>query len=155
MPVYGITIVIILITSSCKKENDPLPTSQSFVGKTYQIVSFTLNPALDLDNDGIADTDLTLLFSDCRKDDTVTFETGGKILTGFGTSKCTGDDTSDRNGGTWTYDQSRNVLKTLDKDDPTVITEWAIEASGNTLRSVEQFEAQGVTYTSTMVMKAI
>jgi hypothetical protein len=154
-PLYGLTLSFLILTASCKKDPDPNPVGPAFVDKTYRITSFTLDPALDLNNDGKPDTDLTLLFDECRKDDTVTLETGGKITTGFGATTCTGDDPADRNGGTWTYDEARKVLKTVDKDDPTEITEWVVEASGNTLRAAEEFVAQGVTYKSTLVMKAI
>ena len=146
---------LLLFTTACKKDPDPVPAGPSFVGKTYRITSFTLNPALDLDNDGKPDTDLTILFDDCRKDDTVTFLTGGKTQTGFGSKLCSDDDPNNRDGGTWTYDEGRNILKTVDKDDPTEVTEWALEGSGSTLRAVNTFDASGVTYTSTLIMKAL
>lgn len=151
----GLMLGLLLFATSCKTDPDPTPAGPSFVGKTYRIAAFTLNPALDLNGDGKPDTDLTILFDDCRKDDTVTFETGGKIKVGFGNKLCNDDDPNNRDGGTWTFDEGRKILKTVDKDDPTEITEWAIDDSGSTLRAVETFDASGVTYTSTLIMKAL
>lgn len=152
---YGLGLGLLMAVTSCKNGGDPVPAGPTFDGKTYRIVSYTLNPAADLDGDGKADTDLTILMDDCVKDNTATLETGGKVKINFGTVKCASDGPATQNGGTWSYDTTKNVLKTVDNDNPTKFTEWQVSEGGNTLRTTAQFVDDEVTYTTTMIMKTL
>ncbi|MVM31138.1 hypothetical protein GO755_13940 [Spirosoma sp. HMF4905] len=154
-PLYGLTLGLLLFTTSCKTDPDPVPSGPPFVGKTYQLDTFTLDPAIDLDGDKKPDTDLTILMASCELDNTVRFDTGGKITVGFGASKCPDDDPNDLNGGTWIYDESRSVLKITDRDDPTIQTEWEVTSAGASIKTISRFEESGVTYTGTMIWKAV
>ncbi len=152
-PLSSLALGLLLFATSCKKNADPNPLGISVSGKTYRIASFTITPGVDLDGDGKPDTDLTILMDECKLDDTVTLQAGGKISVSFGATKCPDDNSTD--GGTWTYDDTRKTLKTVDKDEPTSVTEFEVIESGNTLRAVEEFTQSGVTYRSTLLMKAI
>ncbi|MVM41675.1 hypothetical protein GO730_35075 [Spirosoma sp. HMF3257] len=151
----GLTLGLLLLTTSCKKDPDPGPAGPAFVGKTYRLDSFTLEPPIDLDGDGKADSDLTLLMESCELDNTIRFDTGGKISVGLGASKCPDDDPNDLNGGTWIYDEARSVLKITDRDDPTVQTEWEVTSAGASIKTVSRFVEGGVTYTGTMIWRTI
>ncbi len=90
-----------LILTSCKKEETPTPTplptpattkTELLTGKNWKIISWTSNPAVDWNGDGVLITDIYAQIPVCGKDNTITFNANGAELFDEGPTKCSSTD---------------------------------------------------------------
>jgi len=155
----AIVAISVLTMSGCKEQNnDVLPGdgSPAFVGKRLILSSFIMDPAVDLDGDGKPDPDLLHFLEACEKDNILIFEKGGKLSGENGLLRCDGAGAAEGNAGTWTYDESTKMLRIVDADDKTDISEWkVIESSSKILKAQVEVVEDGFTLKAIMTWKAV
>lgn len=100
----GSTIFAVLTFSFDSKEKVP------FADKYWILESSTITPAIDLDMDGKADTDIRVMLEDCERDDAEMFKSGGKIMKHDGKDRCDEEEEEVTESGTWTYDAATKQL---------------------------------------------
>ncbi len=152
--------ILTLTLSGCKKnenEIDPIDGgTPAFVGKRMVLSSFIMDPAVDLDGDGKVDPDLMAFLEDCEKDNIVIFEKGGKLSGENGAKRCDDDELSEGNAGTWTYNEQTKILRIVDADDKSDISEWkVIEASSKILKAQVEVEEDGFVLKAVMTWKTV
>ncbi len=134
---------LLLLTASCKKDTDavtPDPGSGTptlaVAGKNLRMVALTTDPAMDFDGDGKVDSNLLSFLPDCALDNTIKFETGGKISGSEGAKVCPADGESsptDIQEGTWSYDAKTAILRLTTGGDA---VDWKVlSVSGTTLKA--------------------
>lgn len=82
----------------------------AFADKYWVMESSSITPAIDLDMDGKADTDIRVMMEDCERDDAEMFKSGGKILKHDGNKRCDEEEEQVTESGTWTYDANTKQL---------------------------------------------
>jgi len=153
------TMAILLMTlAGCKKneiESEPAD-GLPFVGKRMVLSSFIMDPAVDFDGDGKVDPDLMVFLPDCEKDNVMIFEKGGRLSGDNGAKRCDDDSPGQGNTGSWTYDEQTKMLRIVDGDDNTDISELkVIEASSKTLKAQVEVEEDGFVIKAIMTWKAL
>ncbi|MGN6416071.1 MAG: lipocalin family protein [Pseudobacter sp.] len=100
----GSTIFAVMTYSFDTKEKLP------FTDKYWVMESSTIIPAIDVDMDGKADTDIRVMLEDCERDDAEMFKSGGKIMKHDGKNRCDEEEELVTESGTWTYDAATRQL---------------------------------------------
>lgn len=151
-----------LFVSSCKHDQDTVQPGTdsglvaSFVGVRWQMASFEITPAQDIDGDGRPDSDLMKLLRPCDLDNTITFERSGKVAGDNGQLKCDDDDNpATQKPDTWTYDNATRVLRIVDGEDGSVSELPVLEASARYLKIKQTITEEGRSYAAILTMKAV
>jgi len=152
-------LLVVAGLASCKKDGeninpDLIDNNPAFVGKKWQLSSFILDPAIDLDGDGTPDPDLLEYLPACSKDDIIIFKADGKM--GGEPGVLCDDETPGGSGsGSWTYDKNSKILKIIGSDGPTDVDELqVVEMSASTLKAKVEVTEEGTTLTAYMTFKA-
>lgn len=108
--------MVLLIGASCQKSgenssNSSKSKTQLLTQKNWKIVAHTVNPAVDLNGDGTADSDVfATVYEACNKDDIYSFETNGTGTVDEGPTKC--DDTDPQSTPIqWLFKSSETVIQ--------------------------------------------
>lgn len=126
----------------------------AFTGKYWYLESSHVEPAIDLNMDGKADTDIRVMLEDCDKDDAEMYRADGKILKDFGSVKCDEEDKNGKEVGSWTFDAATRQItaKHDDTEKPQSVT--IKEISGNKMVMTYTFTSSKGDHTITAVFKA-
>lgn len=133
---------LLVFTASCKKDTDvitPGPdsggSSLAVAGKNLRMAALTTDPAIDFNGDGKIDANLLEFMPECALDNTINFQTNGKISGSEGGKVCPDDgdtDPTDIKEGTWTYAPKTQILRITTGGDA---TDWKVlSATGSTLK---------------------
>lgn len=125
-----------------------------FADKFWKLESSVVAPAIDLDMDGKADTDIRVMMEDCEKDDAEMYKTGGKVMKHNGTNKCEEEDEAVVESGTWEYNATTKQLTIKHHDTRKAQTATIKEVSGNRMIVVSSFTSAKGKHTITAVYKA-
>ena len=132
-----------------------LPADQkaSFADKYWKFESSVVSPAIDLDMDGKADTDIRVMLEDCEKDDAEMYKTGGTVMKHEGANKCDEEDESVSESGSWEYNATTKQLtvKHHNTDKPQTMT--VKEVSGNKMVVTSTFTSSKGKHNITAVYK--
>lgn len=129
-------------------------SSSPFGNKYWLIESSTIYPALDINQDGRPDTDLSAYREACEKDDADLFKEDGTIITNRGKVVCDEYDKQEEKTGTWLYDPATKKL-TIKKDESRKAAEYTVkEASANRVVLVTEHKSSKNVHTITTVFKA-
>ncbi len=105
---------LLLITKANERAETKI--NNHVFGKHYWIVeSSTIVPALDVDMDGIPDTNLLIMQETCERDDADFFREDGVILTHWGEMLCDDEEEEISETGTWKFNNEKQLL-TIKKD---------------------------------------
>jgi hypothetical protein len=155
--VYLPFLCLLSVAVSCKKDEatkpeEPKPeTTLAFVGKSFQMTSFVLTPAIDIDGDGKVDSDLMKYLPACNLDDIIIFEKDGRMSGNGGTNHCP-DENPPSNVAKWSYNTTTKMLK---MEDGTDITEWKVLEMSSKKLAVETTESNnGVEFKAVLTMTA-
>lgn len=155
----AIAAVIVLTVSGCKKndiEAEPAGSNLPFMGKRLMLSSFVMDPPMDFDGDGKPDADLMFLLRDCDKDNIIIFAKGGQLDGENGAKRCDDDGPDEGSAGLWTYDEQTKILRIVDADDKTDISEWkVVEASSKMLKVEVEDVEDGVKVKAIMTWKTV
>ena len=95
---------------ACKKDNENEgQDTHGFTEKEWKLDAMTVSPAVDLDGDGVPDSDLIQFMDDCDKDDITIFRKNSKVITNYGPLKCD-NESQEEETGTWSYQESTKKL---------------------------------------------
>jgi hypothetical protein len=136
---------LLVFTASCKKDPDAITPDQgsggggsslAVAGKNLRMVALATDPAMDFDGDGKVDNNLLAFMPECALDNTINFQTNGKISGSEGGKVCPNDggdpDPTDIKEGTWTYEPKTQILRITTGGDA---TDWKVlSATGSTLK---------------------
>ena len=133
-----------------------LPTIQKapFADKYWKLESSVVSPAIDLNMDGKADTDIRVMLEDCEKDDAEMYRTGGTVMKHEGASKCDEEDEDVSESGTWQYNAGTKQLTIKHHDTGKPQTMTVKEVSGNKMVVVSEFTSSKGKHSITAVFKA-
>ncbi|GAB3955999.1 hypothetical protein GCM10028805_44530 [Spirosoma harenae] len=135
-------VATISLTTSCKKDSvegtvQPQNQTLPFVGKSFVMASFQVDPAIDFDGDGKLDTDLTTFLRACDRDNTIIFASNGSLSGSNGQLSCSTDqaDPSAFKPSHWTYNESTKTIRIVKDNDATDVAEWKIlESTASSLK---------------------
>lgn len=125
-----------------------------FADKFWKLESSVVTPAVDLDMDGKADTDIRVMMEDCEKDDAEMYKSGGKVMKHNGANKCDEDDEEVLESGTWEYNATTKQLTIKHHDTRKAQTATVKEVSGNKMVVVSSFTSSKGKHSITAVYKA-
>jgi hypothetical protein len=106
----------VLAFSSCNdddEEEEPAPTrSELLVNKNWSVTGLTVEPAIDIDNNGTQENNLIPFLAPCFLDDFFRYNSNGTYTGEEGASKCDPNDPQVFESGTWLWnsDQTRLVM---------------------------------------------
>lgn len=114
---HGLLMVLVLFTvASCQKSgenssNSSKSKTQLLTQKTWKIVAHTVNPPVDINGDGTADSDVyATVYESCNKDDIYTFKSDGSGMVDEGPTKC--DDTDPQSTAIqWLFKSNETVIQ--------------------------------------------
>jgi Lipocalin-like domain len=86
------SIIIMVVLFACKKEDHPKTKSELLTTGEWKMTSFTVSPPVDLDGDGIVDSDIYSTYDACLKDDYYVFKNNGTMDINEGSTKCNPSD---------------------------------------------------------------
>lgn len=131
----------------------PADQKAAFADKYWILESSVVSPAIDLNMDGKADTDLRVMMEDCEKDDAEMFKTGGTVMKHEGANKCDEEDETVSESGTWQYNAATKQLtvKHHNTDKPQTMT--VKEVSGNKMIVTSTFTSAKGKHNITAIYK--
>lgn len=97
---------IMLLLFACKKDNDSDPSGgktkpELLSANAWKLTSSVVNPAYDVNGDGVLVTDAYASMPSCSKDDLYLFKTNGDIVYDEGPSKCDPSNPQSYTDGKW------------------------------------------------------
>lgn len=156
---------LLLLSASCKHDTDAVNpdnnggSSLACAGKNLRMVGLALDPPQDIDGDGKIDTDVLKFVSECSRDNTIRFESDGRLTGDEGKLQCASSDDSaiGVKPTTWTYNAQTRVLRITANGDATNVTEWQdVDVSTTTIKgSVVTVSERGKTLKMIMTYQAI
>lgn len=142
--------------TSCSKDDDEVSSkskTEYLTASGWKFSSITINPGIDFDGDGTAETDLFTGQDDCDADDLYVFKADKTYTNEEGATKCDPTDDQVYETGTWNFNGDETVLTTLASDSGSVANTYNItELNANTLKYTETFTNGGTTYTVTSTL---
>ncbi|WP_127124399.1 lipocalin family protein [Pseudoflavitalea rhizosphaerae] len=126
-----LALTILISASIATAFTIPADQKAPFADKYWILESSVVSPAIDLNMDGKADTDIRVMLEDCEKDDAEMYKTGGTVMKHEGASKCDEEEETVTESGNWKYNAGTKQLtvKHHDTDKPQTMT--VKEVSGN------------------------
>lgn len=150
-------IVIATLTGALALTAFTLPPAVQkapFADKYWILESSVVSPAVDLDMDGKADTDILAMIEDCEKDDAEMYKTGGTVIKHSGASKCDEEEETVSESGTWEYDAATKQLTVKHHDTRKAQTLTVKELAGNRMVVTTVFTSSKGKHSITAVFKA-
>lgn len=131
----------------------PVDQKAPFADKYWKFESSVVTPAIDLNMDGKADSDIRVLLEDCEKDDAEMYKTGGTVMKHEGADKCDEEEETVFESGSWKYNPGTKQLtvKHHDTDKPQTMT--VKEVSGNKMIVTSTFTSAKGKHNITAVYK--
>lgn len=132
-----------------------LPTIQKapFADKFWKLESSVVSPAIDLNMDGKADSDIRIMLEDCEKDDAEMYKTGGTVMKDEGANKCDEEEEAIFESGTWKYNAGTKQLTIKHHDTRKPQTMTVKEVSGNKMVVVSEFTSSKGKHSITAVYR--
>ncbi|MDB5242009.1 MAG: hypothetical protein JWP57_2634 [Spirosoma sp.] len=160
--INALLLGVSLLTLSCKKDVDVLtPTTGStqnlaFVGPQWQMSAFLLDPSVDFDGDGKADSDILPFMPACDRDNAIIFNADGKISGLEGQLRCDNEPAKNQKPDTWRYNDATKTITITDGEDPTDVSTWeVVEVSSKKLTIKTTVVEDGVTFNASIHWKAL
>lgn len=139
------------IMAGCQKDdnnnNSGATKTQLLTTGNWKLTSDYIDPAVDVDGDGVADHEVLSFYDDCDKDDFIKFKSDGTVTFDEGPLKCNPSDPQSENS-TWKFANNETQLVVGDASSGETVT--LVELSATVLKFKTSFSLQGVTYTETM-----
>jgi len=140
LPCLVLSALLLFTFSSCNDDNDDMPATREvkdmLVDKKWKMQSWNLDKGIDLDDDGIPDTNLMSFIDDCDLDNTVIFRKEGKVFSNSGTVRCDADEAPERQTYDWTFDGKTQIVKLVEANDRDGADEWKILELTDTMLKV-------------------
>ena len=140
--------------TSCGNDDDEVVTKSKtdlLTASGWKGTSLTVNPAIDWDNDGTKETNLTPFIDACSLDDLKIFKADKTYTEDEGATKCDPADPQVIASGTWSFNADETTLTTTESGSSTPDTFTISELTESSLKFTESFTdpSDNVTYTFT------
>jgi hypothetical protein len=155
------TFTILFISSCIDNSDKPIGPATSnnkndlLTASPWKLSAYTINPAVDVNNDGTPETDLYPIAApdSCTKDDITVFKTDLTYTREEGATKC--DTTAEQifETGTWSFSGNNTKLIQTKSTSGTADTYDILELSETTLILSFKETNNGVDYTFTQTLK--
>ncbi len=123
---YGIFIISLFAVASCQLQARNASEGEvPFTEKNWQLVSLTVQPAVDWDLDGKPETDIAAKLDLCERDNGLLFRSNRRVLRFYGAARCE-EETAQRETGNWTYDALQKKLTVNEENTGPKVYEVAI-----------------------------
>lgn len=96
-----------------------------FTEKNWQLVSLTVQPAMDWDLDGVPETDIAAKLDLCERDNGLLFRSNRRVLRFYGAARCD-DEAAQKETGNWMYDAMQKRLTVNEENTGPKIYEVAV-----------------------------
>lgn len=87
-----VSSVLVAVLCSCKKDDEPMARQKTrpelITAGSWRVSSYTVNPAADVNGDGVKETDVYANMESCERDNRVTFYLTGAGQIDEGPTKC-------------------------------------------------------------------
>jgi hypothetical protein len=144
------TLFVATFIVSCGKKSDPEPApltnTQKLTGKNWKITGFTVNPGVPMN--GTVVTDYFAQMQSCDKDNFMTFNANGAVVSDEGNTKCSSNDPQ-TNTGTWSWANNEAKL-TVTYPGNSPETYDVLLNDGNTLKMSQTLTINGINYVGTL-----
>lgn len=144
----GIAVMAAAVSCKKKKDEPAAQVSKMLIGTKWKVSAQTVSPAVDLNGDGQADTDVFALQPACSKDDYLVFSEGGSFQFYEGAVKCTEEN---HTAGTWVLFNNDKSIRITDEDGTFEAQILSISAGTLSYKFNEEINGQTVTITETRV----
>jgi hypothetical protein len=138
----------------CQKDdnnnNGGSTKTQLITTGSWKLTSDYIDPAVDVNGDGVADHEVFNFYDDCSKDDMLTFKSNGTLTFDEGPTKCDPTDPQSENT-TWKFgsNETQLIVGSAGSEE----TVQLIELSTTALKIRTSSTVAGVVYTETMTYK--
>jgi len=147
----ALVILSVAVIVGCKKDdnnnNGGTSKTQLLTTGSWKLTSDYIDPAVDVNGDGVADHEVFSFYDACDKDDMIIFKSDGTVTFDEGASKCDPTDPQSENS-TWKFASNETQLVVGDASSGETVT--LVELSATVLKFRSSFAVQGVTYNETM-----
>jgi hypothetical protein len=147
-----LVLAISLVFSSCKKDDDddnntPAPTKKEMLtGNNWSIVAYSVEPAIDYDQNGTQENNLMPYLQACNLDDFYNLNADNTYTAEEGSSKCDPNDPQVYENGNWVFNSDETLVVFSPAGGQSY--EFSIESLNASRWDAEQVVvANGVTYT--------
>lgn len=125
----------------------PASRTQLLTAKNWSVITLTVEPAIDFDQNGTQETNLIPFIQACTLDDFERYATNGTYTFEEGASKCDPNDPQVYESGTWLWnsDETRLVRNNAGQTSDVLVSALTNSSMTQVLTTVQQ----GVTYTFT------
>jgi Lipocalin-like domain len=106
---FVFAFLAIVLASACTPEVTPTNTAL-LTSKTWMLTGLTIDPALPYNTGGAAVSNWYAQMSLCSKDDTYKFNNGGNYGFEEGATKCSANDPTVWESGTWKFNLTEKVI---------------------------------------------
>jgi hypothetical protein len=131
---FCLMALLLIAASSCKKENKEQSKTDILTAGQWTVSAFTM----DVDGDGIHETDIYALYHPCDKDDYRAFKKDGKMEENEGPVKCFGGSPQSETFN-WSFANNETQI-IIDGDTSTIIelapSRFHIQALGDGKRNI-------------------
>ncbi len=83
-----LSLLVVILATACNKKDKTMSKTDILTSGSWKLSALVE----DDDGDGTFETDLYVSFAACQKDDIITFQTSGQVVTDEGPSKCSPSD---------------------------------------------------------------
>lgn len=143
MKTVAVVCVCAMCVLACKKENDTRSRTDLLTTGSWHVAAYIIDPAIDYNSDGTAETDIYAIMDDCIKDDHTTFFANGTAELDEGATKCLPGD-AQKTSLTWSIDKDETKLEVQG-------IEYLIKSISESQMILEEIEViSDVTYTHTV-----
>jgi hypothetical protein len=107
---FLVAFLAIVLASACKKEATAPTNTALLTSKTWLLTGLTIDPALPFTSGGPAVSNWYAQLGNCSKDDTYKFNDGGSYGFEEGATKCSANDPTVWESGSWKFNATEKVL---------------------------------------------
>jgi hypothetical protein len=144
-------LCITLVLSSCSKDEEetvaPAPTKKQMLsGNNWVIKAYTVEPAIDIDQNGTQENNLLPYLQACNLDDFIDLNEDNSYTAEEGASKCDPNDPQVYETGDWSFNSDETFI--VFSPDGQASYEFSIESLSASQWEAKQVQvSNGVTYT--------
>lgn len=147
----ALLVITVVVIAGCKKNDNSAPSkTQLLTTGSWTRTSDYIDPAVDVNGDGVDDHEIFNFYDDCDKDDMLIFKSDGTVTFDAGPLKCDPTDPQTQST-TWKFltNESQLMIGTGSSQE----TVDLVELSATALKYKITYNVQGTTYTETVTCK--
>ncbi|WP_028297713.1 DUF5004 domain-containing protein [Olivibacter sitiensis] len=145
----GLAVIAALLACTSGRSQQAA-VAESFADKRWQLKSMTVSPAIDIDKDGVLDTDMLQFQDECDADDITIFRSDHQLIIEHGRIPCNDDEEAEEEKGEWQYDPAKKTLTITHYDSDKIEEVQVAESQATRLKLTFQTVFHGTPCTVTI-----